>query len=229
MARFPFRVRPTEPYSGPNGGMRRFGSARSGGRLHAGCDLYGPVGTPIVAVADGTVLLAPYLFYDDTYALEVHHPGFGVVRYGEILPPGHYKSWQKSLAAGREKAGLADASAAIAAPTLKAGTKVTEGEVIAAVGRLASLKMSMLHFELYDEAARGQSLSGSGKFKRNKLLVDPTQKLLDLEKKTFDARDCTPAGTRPLATSATAAAGGATLGSAAAAGAGAAGTDICRW
>jgi murein DD-endopeptidase MepM/ murein hydrolase activator NlpD len=43
---------------------RAFASPRSGGsRLHAGCDLYFPRGTPIHAVADGVVTRGPYPFY----------------------------------------------------------------------------------------------------------------------------------------------------------------------
>src|SRR3954471_6296614 len=53
---------------------RSFAAPRAGGsRLHAGCDLYFPHGTPIHAVADGKVIRGPYPFYCETYALEIDH------------------------------------------------------------------------------------------------------------------------------------------------------------
>ena len=78
---FPLHVRPKESYKEP---PRSFGSSRDhGARKHAGCDLYAPAGTEVLAVEDGTVIRGPYLFYDVVYALEVQHPS-GIVRYGEI-------------------------------------------------------------------------------------------------------------------------------------------------
>ena len=78
---FPLHVRPKESYKEP---PRSFGSSRDhGARKHAGCDLYAPARTDVLAVEDGTVIRGPYLFYDVVYALEVQHPS-GIVRYGEI-------------------------------------------------------------------------------------------------------------------------------------------------
>jgi murein DD-endopeptidase MepM/ murein hydrolase activator NlpD len=66
-------------------GARYCGAPRDGGRrLHAGCDLLGPRGTTIYAVADGTLVRAPYYFYTGTYAVEIRHGPY-IVRYGEIL------------------------------------------------------------------------------------------------------------------------------------------------
>jgi hypothetical protein len=74
-------VRPKESYKEP---PRSFGSSRDhGARKHAGCDLYAPAGTEVLAVEDGTVIRGPYPFYDVVRALEVQHPS-GIVRYGEI-------------------------------------------------------------------------------------------------------------------------------------------------
>jgi murein DD-endopeptidase MepM/ murein hydrolase activator NlpD len=54
MGVFPSRSRPKESYKEP---PRAFGSPRDhGGRKHAGCDLYAPAGTEVLAVEDGTVL-----------------------------------------------------------------------------------------------------------------------------------------------------------------------------
>ena len=55
---FPMRKQPTQSYKT---GMRKFGSNRSDGtRKHAGCDLYAPVGTEILALKDGTVIRDVY-------------------------------------------------------------------------------------------------------------------------------------------------------------------------
>jgi|GEM_PF-3955221 len=153
---FPLWIRPTASWKD---GPRYFGSSRSGGRKHAGVDLYAPFGSKIRAVADGVIIQRPYPFYDGTNALEVFHAGIGVVRYGEI-------SSSKTVA-------------------VRAGQKVKCGEHIAYVGLLDSLRMSMIHFELFGEKARGQSLSGGGPYRRNPALKDPTSFIDRLYKKTF--------------------------------------------
>jgi len=127
-------------------GGRYFGAPRSNGRLHAGCDLIAPAGTEILAVADG-VLGASYAFYSGTDALEVEHTGGFVVRYGEI----------SGLAAG-----------------LRRGSRVTRGQLIAYVGRLAS-GSSMLHFELYRGTSSGNlTVRSNPPYQRRADLLDPT-------------------------------------------------------
>ncbi|HRI70689.1 MAG TPA: M23 family metallopeptidase, partial [Polyangium sp.] len=154
---FPLWNKPTASWKD---GPRYFGCSRGGGtRKHAGCDLYAPFGAKIRAIADGVIIQQPYSFYDGTNALEVFHPGIGVVRYGEI-------SSSKRVA-------------------VKAGQKVKVGELIAYVGLLDSLQMSMIHFELFGEQARGQNLSGGGPYRRNSALKDPTSLLDKLYKITF--------------------------------------------
>jgi murein DD-endopeptidase MepM/ murein hydrolase activator NlpD len=183
MARFPFNIPAAQPYAGPSGGIRVFGAGRDRGRrLHAGCDLYAPVGTPIFAIAAGEVILDPYPFYLGTHAIEVFHPGVGVVRYGEVMSPSKYPSFQQSLRAGFTRSGITDAPAAISAPRLRAGMPITEGMLIAAVGKLTGIPNPMLHFELFQEAARGRSLSGGGQFRRSAFLLNPTRLLQDLER-----------------------------------------------
>ena len=145
---FPF---PSLPRGGYKSGGRQFGAGRSKGRKHAGCDLLFPKGTPVLAVADGTILQRAYPFYDGTDALEVLH-GNIIVRYGEIL--------RRSAITG---------------------TTVRKGQAICKVGQLDTSGYSMLHIELYKASARGQSLTdGSNRpFKRHGALLDPTP-FLDL-------------------------------------------------
>src|ERR1035441_10781748 len=110
---FPLRKRPAASY---HERPRAFGSPRANGaRKHAGCDLYAPAGTEVLAVEDGTVLRGPYLFYDVVYALEVQHPS-GIVRYGEI---------------------------ARAAEGIVPGITVKAGQVIGYVGKMKTVAQSM--------------------------------------------------------------------------------------
>ncbi len=142
---FPLRQRPDHPY---NTGGRRFGASRnSGNRKHAGCDLIAPGGTEILAMASGTVMRGPYLFYSGTYALEVKHSNGKVVRYGEIM---------KIVPAG-----------------VRVGARVSQGQVIARVGQLQS-GSSMLHLEIYSGAGNGSLTQAGNKYKRRSDLIDPT-------------------------------------------------------
>ncbi|MCA9654023.1 MAG: M23 family metallopeptidase [Myxococcales bacterium] len=142
---FPLHERPTESYTTS---PRSFGSGRKGGRKHAGCDLYAPVGTPIRAMAGGKVLTALYSFYGGTYALEVDHGTF-VARYGEI---------QKEIA-----------------DKLKVGDSVTPGLVIGQVGKLNNYHQSMLHLELYTGSGKGGLTDRTSKpYQRRADLFNPT-------------------------------------------------------
>jgi len=154
---FPFPTVPTESWEER---PRAFASPRAGGaRLHAGCDLYFPKGTPIHAIADGVVTRGPYPFYCGTFALEIDH-GLFIARYGEI------QSKTEAIA----------------------GAKVKAGQKIASVGHLIGIQVpsDMLHFELYDKTLSGPltvaSDSGSAikngvPFMRRKDLIDPTLQL----------------------------------------------------
>ena len=157
---FPLPIAPTADYKSAG---RRFGAKRDGGaRLHAGCDLLVPPGTPVCAIADGIVRNGPYYFYNGSYALEVTH-GNILVRYGEILPSAVVK---KDLAF---------------LPEIKKGANVKKGQVIAYIAKMTG-GSSMLHFECYGNpdlsgALTDKSKTG-GKFKRREDLLDPTN-LLD--------------------------------------------------
>ena len=159
---FPFTQLPLESWLD---GMRAFGSGRDKGkRVHAGCDLWFPVGTTIHAITNGTVIAKPYLFYHSTDALEIDHGTF-VARYGEI------KQGSSSL---------------------KVGDQVGAGQEIAKVGKLDNMHISMLHLELYDKSATGPltvknnqtKKSASGlPFWRRRDLMDPSAHLNEWKNK----------------------------------------------
>ena len=73
---------------------RNFGSNRAGGRVHAGCDLYAPLGAPVLAIADGRVLESRD-FYLGTFQVTIDHGALGVVRYGEVSPNDIPKNWSR--------------------------------------------------------------------------------------------------------------------------------------
>jgi len=154
---FPFSQMPHESWAD---GMRAFGSRRDKGkRVHAGCDLWFDPGTAIHAITSGTVIAKPYLFYHSTDALEIDHGNF-VARYGEI------------------KLG--------SAASLQVGDQVSAGQLIAKVGKLDNMNISMLHLELYDKSVTGPLTVKNNQTKRNanglpfwrrRDLFDPTAKL----------------------------------------------------
>ena len=127
---------------------RSFGAPRNNGkRQHAGCDLYAPPGTPVFAVADGTVLsFSP--FYLGSWAITVDHGTF-TVRYGET----------------RTKM----------APGVKIGGKVKKGQKIGEVSALKGLSISMVHFEMYSGSLSGPLTTAKAPFKRRADLLDPTE------------------------------------------------------
>lgn len=108
--------------------MRQFGWRREkGARIHAGCDIYAPLKSDVIAIADGTVVEnAP--FYNGTYQISVNHPGIGIVRYGEIL--------------NIPKKFTID-------------SKVVAGEKVGEVGKVGAKLSPMLHIEHYDGSGVG--------------------------------------------------------------------------
>ncbi|WP_075188398.1 peptidoglycan DD-metalloendopeptidase family protein [Teredinibacter haidensis] len=149
--KFPLAMRPRESYKT---GMRRFGATRSGGRLHAGCDLYAQIGTPVYAMADGVVETAGYEFYLGTYAVEVKHLDF-LALYGEL---------------GK-----------VSSP-LKKGATVKKGQLVGKIGKLQGLNMSMLHLEMYSGKENGRlTVKSNLPYKRRSDLIDPTS-ILDKAK-----------------------------------------------
>jgi murein DD-endopeptidase MepM/ murein hydrolase activator NlpD len=143
---FPLPFVPRLDYHPSRGHNRHFRARRPKGRLHAGCDLVAPRGTPVFAIDDGIVEEYAPSFFRGTSAISVRHPGY-VARYCELDP------------------------ASVAA--LRPGMKVRAGQQIAAVGKMSH--DSMLHFELYSGKSRGAlTMRTNPPFQRRYDLLDPT-------------------------------------------------------
>lgn len=143
-------------------GMWNFGWNRSHGRrTHAACDLYHSRGDAIQAVASGVVVRDLYYFYENTYALEVRHPGGYVVRYGEVL--------------GRKADGVSG------------GRRVDAGQTVGYMGK-TSHPNPMLHFEMYTGKAQGSLSTHGNKYQRRSDLMNPTQVLVKWEDAKFRDR-----------------------------------------
>ncbi len=163
---FPLKFKPKESY---HEAPRNFGARRDhGNRKHAGCDLYAAVETPIMAVEDGVVLEAAP-FYLGSWAVVVDHTSF-VVRYGEV---------SKNIPSG-----------------VRPGQKVLRGQIIAHVGHLAKINMSMLHFEMYQGTGTGPLTNVRNRpYMRRSDLLDPTPYL---DAATLDAGGLGAMGETPL-------------------------------
>ena len=120
---FPLPVPPLNAYWEHN--QTSFGWRRPGGRQHAGVDLEAHPKTPVLAVADGMVLRVR-AFYEGTTAIEVQHPGVGIVRYGEVD------------------------NFVLVHPL----QKVLKGQATGFVGTRDNATRSMLHLELYEDKGR---------------------------------------------------------------------------
>lgn len=108
----------------PGNPARSFGWVRDNGRYHAGVDLYGNSGDPVLAMESGTIV-GIQGFLGPTKAILVEGDNSGlVILYGEITD----ESWSKL--------------------GLKKGSHVTKGQQIATIG-LNNASTSMLHFETY--------------------------------------------------------------------------------
>lgn len=154
---FPTVAKPTHRFTS---GMRRFSAGRSGGRLHAACDLYRYKNEPAKSVAAGRVIRDMYYFYQGTYALEVKHQGGFVVRYGELTSKG--------------------------ASTRTRGVRLNMSDRVGYIGKVNSGCCNpMLHFELYDGSGKGSLSTGTGRYQRRSDLLNPTDYLLKWESMAF--------------------------------------------
>lgn len=155
--RFPLNFIPKESWTTP---PRSFGAARSGTtRLHGACDLYGPAGTPVYAIEDGTVQLGPYPFVQYradkawVHAIEVVGAS-GLFRYCEL----HF------------------------VPEIKQGRAVKEGDLLGHMGDMG-IGATMCHLEYFRNDVKGPLTvkgANAGKYGRRADLVDPTTLLNEL-------------------------------------------------
>ena len=105
---------------------RSSGAKRASGRTHAGCDLYAPLGSPVLAITAGRVVESRD-FYLGTFQVTIDHGALGVVRYGEISHDGIPKT----------------------------GSVVEAGQKIGKIGNLGKGLHPMLHIEHFSGAATG--------------------------------------------------------------------------
>ena len=154
---FPTVKKPTHSFTS---GMRRFRAGRSGGRLHAACDLYRYKNEAIKSVAPGKVISNLYRFYQGTYAIEIRHSGGFVVRYGELT--------------GKR------------VPGVRKNSNVNMGQKIGYMGKVNSnCCRPMLHFELYSGSRTGSLSKSSGRYRRRNDLLDPTPYLNKWQDEVF--------------------------------------------
>lgn len=147
----------TFPFNGPadadyTTGIRAFGSCRDDcERRHAAADLYGTNRRIVYSIGSGTIIDFSS-FYLGTWALVVDHGQF-IVRYGEL---------DDQLVSG-----------------LSNGSRISRGQPIGYIGKMAGLSQSMLHFERYTGESRGPlTVRSNPPFQRRDDLVNPTSDLL---------------------------------------------------
>ena len=130
----------------------RFGARRERGRVHAGCDIYVPEGTPVKAVAGGKIRQDLTLFYQKTASFVIEHDFF-TVRYGEL-------SFEPPIRSGvysNPRSGF-----------------VEEGRVLGYV-KVTNYPVPMLHFEMYSGKATGPlTVRTNAPTQRRADLLDPT-------------------------------------------------------
>ena len=111
-----------EPFSGemiwPVGGTLTSGYGWRRGRIHAGIDIIGPTGTPILAAMEGTVVYSGW-YYGYGYMIDIQHPNGLVTRYA------HASRLYVSV-----------------------GERVSQGQAIMAMGSTGRSTAPHLHFEV---------------------------------------------------------------------------------
>lgn len=114
-----------------------FGDPRGGGRSHAGIDMMAPKGTPVIAVADGTVGWMQNEQGGNCCAMEIEHDD-------------GWESWYIHL--DNDTPGTDDGLGWGFAPGIEPGVRVTAGQLIGWVGDSGNAEEtgSHLHFELHE-------------------------------------------------------------------------------
>ncbi len=159
-----------------------FGSNRTGGRKHAGIDLYTGETTSgeVVAIADGEVLCTGY-FYNETNHITIYHEINGkpyIARYGELVPSSiTYK--KGDMVKQGDKLG-------------KTGVLVKKGGIVMKLKfynkekGLFSNPMRMLHFELFNMEIDGISIEDLKNINKAKYML--TNYRNDMSKPIYNRR-----------------------------------------
>lgn len=141
----PINVKPSNDITKSPGA---FGSNRSGGRRHAGVDLYCDEGTPVYAMEDGVITAFSPEYYAGTQAVAI--TGSVVIRYCEMqVNPGF----------------------------AKVGTSVKQGACLGIVKKCEGINQAMLHIEFFNNIISKAALTDVSKlpYKRREDLFDGTE------------------------------------------------------
>ncbi len=121
------------PVGGPTKFINDWGFPRSRGRTHRGNDMFSERGTPLVAVAAGIVTRADSI---DTYVVGTGRGDLGgrTIWLTDDLGNGYYYAHLESIA-----------------PSITAGTRVEQGQVIGYLGNSGNAKTTSphLHFQIH--------------------------------------------------------------------------------
>lgn len=159
---------PAPKWTGVYVDMAKFGHNRDGGdRIHGACDLYAPLESDVVAIADGVVMELSYKYEKQTQAIGVWHESLKcIIRYCEIVK--------------------------IPKNVFAVKAEVKAGDVIGKVGQVIK-SSAMLHIEQFDGSGSGrlsdkspnieyynEGVLKNGKYERRKDLMNPTKFLENL-------------------------------------------------
>jgi hypothetical protein len=128
------------PIAGDASYVDTFGAPRSGGRTHKGTDIFAAKGTPVVAVAAGTVIRIAIGDLAGRYIVVQHDDG--------------WRSYYIHL--DNDTPGTDDGLGGAPAPGIAVGARVAAGDVLDYVGDSGNAEGTSphLHFELHDDQGR---------------------------------------------------------------------------
>lgn len=150
---------PAYPKRYDDGSFRSYGWTRLGGsQFHGATDIWGNIGDPVYAIADGEVLDIYAFFSKTDYSIDVLHPQEClIVRYAELVP------------------------------NVKVGDKIKQGQKVGEIANLG-LGYQMVHFETFGDCknTKGYLTDRSRPEKRRADIFDPTKMVQEWEKNKPD-------------------------------------------
>lgn len=146
--------------------LRRKKGASSGGRRHAGVDLFADAGDAVLAAEPGEIV-AMFPFTAGTWAVYVRSPDGTVINYGEVKK-GSWKDFGRRV-----------------------GDTVVAGDPLARVGAQTGGGAHMLHLEIYDADVTVEKIRKGGMQwpygqDAPPELLDPTRYLLLAQRRWFE-------------------------------------------